>query len=303
MLKDLYSKKAIETKKISKVLTEISATELSKQLGLADNRMVNNACKKVLPNKVIENGIITYFTEEEATIIISYIKKQSNRTDLETLHTSLKGASTSKSLYGKNIIQSKKVSEILKQVSTTELAKQLHTTNDVILSVARKYLPNKIIKNGVITYWDEQEATTIIQNIQYDNPMAKAPLVQVKGQIKTSILIKENFLKATQDYIALIEEEKKQLQETNEILLKQKSARDNIVADRCDNQKLFADLNKAIRKYAILNNIANPVAYRYFYDKLCAIHCFTDKLTMEKLKKYPKYAKELLDIVLLELKM
>ena len=232
----------------------------------------------------------------------------------------------SNDLYNKKAIETKKVSDILKevdtlqtslegaqtqpmrpgtQVSTTELARRLGTGNNVIIDCAKRCGIKKNITNGIATYWNEKEVSMIIAEFKEGNKSNNRSfqLTERLSRTQTSISIKENFLKATQDYIALIEEEKKQLQETNEILLKQKSARDNIVADRCDNQKLFADLNKAIRKYAILNNIANPVAYRYFYDKLCDIHCFTDKLTMEKLKKYPKYAKELLDIVLLELKI
>lgn len=101
-------------------------------------------------------------------------------------------------------------------VSTTELAKQLHTTNDVVLDVARRSGIKKKIKNGVSTYWNEKEASVIIKNIQYNNPNAKSPLTQTKGKLQTSISIKENFLKATQDYIALIESEKQQLKEENE---------------------------------------------------------------------------------------
>ena len=78
-----------------------------------------------------------------------------------------------------------------KLVSTSELAKMLNTTNNVILSVARKNGIEKIVKNGIPTYWNEKEVDIIIKNIDYNNSQAKQALTEVKGSIKTDLMIKE----------------------------------------------------------------------------------------------------------------
>lgn len=78
-----------------------------------------------------------------------------------------------------------------KMISTSMLAKQLHTTNDVILDVARRSGIEKEIKNGVATYWNEKEVSVIIKNIDYNNSRAKAPLTETKGKIKTTLMLKE----------------------------------------------------------------------------------------------------------------
>lgn len=46
--------------------------------------------------------------------------------------------------------------------STKELAEQLKTSKDVILTAARKCLPNKTIEHGKRTFWNDAEATIIL---------------------------------------------------------------------------------------------------------------------------------------------
>lgn len=92
-----------------------------------------------------------------------------------------------------------------KLVSTSELAKMLNTTNNVILSVARKNGIEKIVKNGVPIYWNEEEVDTIIKNIDYNNSQAKQALTKVKGSIKTDLMIKEEANNSLNNLISIDE--------------------------------------------------------------------------------------------------
>jgi hypothetical protein len=50
-----------------------STKELAEQLKTSPKVILGNT-KKCLPNKLIENGKTTYFTEEEATVLLDYMK-------------------------------------------------------------------------------------------------------------------------------------------------------------------------------------------------------------------------------------
>ena len=58
---------------ISKSEKLISTRELAEQLGTSPKVVLENA-KKCLPNKKIENGKATYWTESEITILIEQLK-------------------------------------------------------------------------------------------------------------------------------------------------------------------------------------------------------------------------------------
>lgn len=94
----------------------ITSKELAKKLGLSDSRLINNACKKCLPNKQIINGKTTYYTEEEATMIIAYIQKKSNRSDLTTYQTTMKATKTSMSDELDFLLLQKQQAEIQKKL-------------------------------------------------------------------------------------------------------------------------------------------------------------------------------------------
>lgn len=70
----------------------LTTKELAESLGTRSNVITENA-KKCLPNKRIENGKPTYWTEEEVTILLEFMK--SNNSNQYNLSRSLKGASTS----------------------------------------------------------------------------------------------------------------------------------------------------------------------------------------------------------------
>lgn len=71
----------------------ITTKELAYQLSV-DVKTVRENAKKCLPNKVFKNGKQTFWTEKEVTILIEYMKKYNNRTDL-TCTTVVQAASTS----------------------------------------------------------------------------------------------------------------------------------------------------------------------------------------------------------------
>jgi DNA-binding Lrp family transcriptional regulator len=69
----------INEKSIRIVETELLTTgQLAKQFKTSSKVILANA-KKCLPNKIIQNGKITYFTKEEITVLLDYIKN--NPTD------------------------------------------------------------------------------------------------------------------------------------------------------------------------------------------------------------------------------
>ena len=71
---------------------QITTKELAEQLGTRSNVITENA-KKCLPDKKIENGKATYWTKEEVTILLEFMKTNNNRTDLD-LSNRLIGTST-----------------------------------------------------------------------------------------------------------------------------------------------------------------------------------------------------------------
>lgn len=59
----------------------ISTKALAETLGTRPNVITENA-KKCLPDKVIENGKPTFWTKEEVTVLIDFMKANNNRNDL-----------------------------------------------------------------------------------------------------------------------------------------------------------------------------------------------------------------------------
>jgi len=80
-MKDLeVSGNSMTTKEVAKVLT-------------VNERTVQRVAKKCLPNKKIENGKATTFTQAELTIMLDYMKSNNNRSDLAST-TVVEAAST-----------------------------------------------------------------------------------------------------------------------------------------------------------------------------------------------------------------
>jgi phage antirepressor YoqD-like protein len=79
---------------MNELTTEKTMTtkEVAEALGTRPNVITENA-KKCLPNKVIENGKTTYWTQAEVTVLLEFMKSNNNRTDLD-LSNRLIGSST-----------------------------------------------------------------------------------------------------------------------------------------------------------------------------------------------------------------
>ena len=79
---------------MNELTTEKTMTtkEVAEALGTRPNVITENA-KKCLPNKMIENGKTTYWTQAEVTVLLDFMKSNNNRTDLD-LSNRLIGAST-----------------------------------------------------------------------------------------------------------------------------------------------------------------------------------------------------------------
>lgn len=60
----------------------MTTKEIAEQLGTRPNVITENA-KKCLPDKVIENGKTTYWTQAEVTVLLEFMKSNNNRTDLD----------------------------------------------------------------------------------------------------------------------------------------------------------------------------------------------------------------------------
>ena len=169
-------------------------------------------------------------------------------------------------------------------ISTSELAKKLGTTNDVIINVAKICNIQKDIKNGVATYWNRQEVSQIINELKNGNKSNNRSfeLTQRLKNTATSITIKENFLKATRDYIALIEmekkqlaEEKKQLQEKNQALQEYQDKNHYIHQARHDIAKLRASIVKEVRTKAHMNQWRYNDAFVRYYKLYDETHNFS----------------------------
>lgn len=171
-------------------------------------------------------------------------------------------------------------------ISTSELAKKLGTTNDVIINVAKRCNINKEIRNGIVTYWNIQEVSQIIKELKEGNKSNNRSfeLTQRLANTATSITIKENFLKATKDYIALIEMEKKQLaeenrqlQEKNQQLQEYQDKNKYIHQERHDRKKLRAEIVKEVRVRAHNNKCGYNATFIRYYKLYDETHNFPYK--------------------------
>lgn len=149
----------------------ITTTQLAKQLNTT-NDVILSVARRCGINKEIKNGVATYWDEEEVSTIIKNIDYNNSQSKQALTALGLKQS-------------------LLKVCTTSDLSNMLNTTNDVILSNGKKLFPNKKIEQGKITVWSEKEASEIIKNIGYDSPNASKELMDTKGTIKTSLMIKE----------------------------------------------------------------------------------------------------------------
>lgn len=117
-----------------------------------------------------------------------------------------------------------------KTMTTKEVAEQLKTSPKVILTNAKKCLPNKIIKNGKPTYWTKEEVTILLDYMKSNkqtlfNSQAKQPFTDELRSISTDLTPALKLKKALdlaqeayEEELERIKAEKLQLQQQNENL-------------------------------------------------------------------------------------
>ena len=285
-------------------------SDLAKILNTSPKVIIENA-KKFLPNKVFKNGKTTYYTEEEATILIEGLK--GNNPNQSTFTGSVKAVSTT--------LKDNKPAEV---VGTAVLAEMDLVEVSRVLNYDLDYLRKKckelgFTKNGIKTTLNEKQVDELRKIL-----VPRTLDMKVQGQnIKTSISIKENFLKATQDYIALIESEKKQLEDKNQQLEKQVQEQQKVIETyKVENdfiktkQEIITEQmrkkNKTKAQWACTEKAMRQIgfsryagcylqAHRYFYRQFKLMHPnIEQKIEKRFFLKNPHYIKELADIIISE---
>lgn len=99
-------------------------------------------------------------------------------------------------------------------VSTKELAEQLHCATKTILNLARKCLPEKKIENGKPTFWNEKEATILLEEMKSSNTNQYNLARSVQG-VSTSLTPSLRMIQAMEMFKAAADEELARLRAEN----------------------------------------------------------------------------------------
>lgn len=190
-------------------------------------------------------------------------------------------------------------------LSTKDIAHKLNTTKDVILAVVKKCLPNKEIKHGKATYFNEMETTVIIDYMK--NNISNNRSVELTQQLentKTDLMIREEFQHQIMQAKALPKQEKLTLalstfqslledlqkdneqkqQEINE-LTDWKTEKLYIENEQYKSKELKTKINRLIRKIAIERfNKDFKATWNYYFNIYCSMHCFKGSQNLEMIK-------------------
>lgn len=113
-------------------------------------------------------------------------------------------------------------------MGTQEIADALLTSKKVILDLTKKHLPDKKIIAGQPTYYNEEEASVLVDKIDYDHGPAKVDLKNLKGRVTTNYLNKLRMVAKLQEFFT----------------------KRYLSGDRLANFKvIYVDMNKEINKY------------------------------------------------------
>lgn len=109
-----------------------------------------------------------------------------------------------------------------KAMTTKEVAELLGTKPNVITENAKKCLPNKKIKNGRPTFWNEKEITILLDFMKRNNNRTDLELsnrvIGAATNLTPALMIKQAMELAQKGYeleLKRIEQEKKELEERN----------------------------------------------------------------------------------------
>lgn len=151
--------------------TTMTTAEVAQQLGTKPNVITENA-KKCLPNKRIENGKTTFWTQEEITILLDFIKSHKVGAGVN-LSNDLIGVST-------DLTPALKIKKAMELVTTKELAEMLGITPRSIQITVEELTKNnsqvfrEIQRNSQGGYlFNEAQATAIKIELQNHTKIAK----------------------------------------------------------------------------------------------------------------------------------
>lgn len=152
-------------------MERMSTKEIAEQLGTSPRVVLENA-RKCMPDKIIENGKPTFWTQEELSILIEQFKcNHANGRPFPNLTVELKG-----------LERCNRDSSI----TTNQFAKQLGTTVSVILENGRKCFPDKIIENGKPTFWTQKEVTVLLDYMKNHNSNNRSHELNLKVSTTTT---------------------------------------------------------------------------------------------------------------------
>ena len=194
------------------------------------------------------------------------------------------------------------------EITTTDFTKTSLKEIANLLGYNEEYLRKKcnelgFTKNGKQTMLDEKQFHILKQTLL---PRTSDMNVRAK-KIKTKIEILENYKKATEDLIDILEQEKQQLQLENHNLKienQQLTAKQIAINEQTREKLKTKQAWCVVEKYIKLSaqnqfSFDYPRAHRYYYNEFRKLHPNIEQ-TINKafFEKYPKYMRELLDIVI-----
>lgn len=171
--------------------------------------------------------------------------------------------------------------------------------------MVKKCLPNKEIKHGKATYFNEMETTIIIDYMK--NNVSHNRSVELNSTVSTTTTNKENQLKMykiSEDTKAMKIEDRiqlsfklqadiiKDLNECNVNLTKEnnelkewKTEKLYVENERQNKEILSNKINKLIRKIAIERFDKDfKVTWNYYFGIYCSMHCFKGSQNLEMIK-------------------
>ena len=204
-----------------------------------------------------------------------------------------------------------------KLFSTSELAKKLNCQNRTINDNGKALFPDKIIENGVMTYWTEREATEIIEKIKHNqanqtylastsqgvsttltNEMTIKKVVEgakkqlsIEEQTKMAFQLQASILQQMAEQNAFLEKDNKELRDW-------KSEKLYIENEKYKAKELRAKINKRIRQVAKDKFDDNyKECWNYFYKKYNTSHCFAGEQNIDLIQERG-HLKEFYNLVL-----
>lgn len=174
-------------------------------------------------------------------------------------------------------------------LTTTELARKLKTTRDVILARARKCLPNKTIERYKVTYWNEEEVTSLLNSFNGENKSnnRSVELTKQLENTKTQLMINQQFNNTIEEIKRYSKDDKlkigltafqsllEDLQQENNELKDWKAEKLYIENEKYKSKELRAKINRLIRQVAVDRFDGDyGDTWNYYFNVYSKIHCF-----------------------------